>query len=228
MGAAGSHAPPDQSRQALAELCRIYWRPIYLFLRRQGIAFGEAEDLTQAFFAHLIEKRSYSRADREKGRFRSFLLGALNHFVSDIRKRAAAQKRGGRNQVLPLNEAAIAEAEARASELERWNPNRVYEREWATSLLRQVLDRMAEECAVAGKKDLFENLRAYLSPGTETRVPYDELAPRIGRPVATLRSDVARLRTRFRAILREEVRSTLINTAEVDEELRYLWQIMAA
>ena len=228
LDAAGSHPSSDQARQALAELCQIYWRPIYLFLRRQGVPFDEAEDLTQAFFAHLIEKQSYSRADRAKGRFRSFLLGALNYFLSDTRKHEAARKRGGESQIVQLNRAAIAEAEARAAELERSHPNRLYEREWAAALLRQTLGRLAEECALAGKKDLFDNLKSYLPPGMETRVPYDQIAPRIGRPIATLRSDVARLRTRFRAILREEVRSTLLDAADVDEELRYLWQVMVA
>jgi RNA polymerase sigma-70 factor (ECF subfamily) len=226
--AADSKASSEAALGALSELCQIYWRPIYLFLRRQGYAFNEAEDLTQGFFAHLIENRTYARASAEKGRFRAFLLGALKYFVADARKRERAQKRGGGAPLLPLDEAAIAEAEARAVELGLWGAERVYEREWAAALLRHALKRLGEECALVGKKDLFENLKTHLSPGSETSVPYDQIATRLGRPAATLRSDVSRLRDRFGAILREEVQSTVLDAADVEEELRYLCGVMAA
>jgi RNA polymerase sigma factor (sigma-70 family) len=226
--AANSKAASQEALSALSELCQIYWRPIYLFLRRQGYAFDQAEDLTQGFFAHLIENRTYARASPEKGRFRAFLLGALKYFVADARKRERAQKRGGGAALLPLDEAAIAEAEARAGGLERWSANRVYEREWAAALLRQALKRLAEECALGGKKDLFESLKTHLSPGSDTRVPYDQIATRLGRSASTLRSDVARLRERFGAILREEVQSTLLDGADVDGELHYLCETMVA
>jgi len=226
--AANSKAASQEALSALSELCQIYWRPIYLFLRRQGHAFDEAEDLTQGFFAHLIENRTYARASPEKGRFRAFLLGALKYFVADARKRERAQKRGGGAALLPLDEAAIAEAEARAGGLERWSADRVYEREWAAALLRQALKRLAEECALGGKKDLFESLKTHLSPGSDTCVPYDQIATRLGRSASTLRSDVARLRERFGAILREEVQSTLLDAADVDGELHYLCETMVA
>ena len=200
--AADSGTSSEHALSALSELCQIYWRPIYFFLRRQRFAFDEAEDLTQGFFAHLIENRTYARASPEKGRFRAFLLGALKYFIADARKRERAQKRGGGVALLPLDQAAIAEAEARAVELERWSADRVYEREWAASLLRQALKQLAEECALSGKKNLFESLKAHLSPGSDTRVPYEQLAARLGRSPGTLRSDVARLRERFGAILR--------------------------
>src|SRR5215470_15786321 len=119
--AANSKASSQQALNALSELCQIYWRPIYLFLRRQGYAFDDAEDLTQGFFAHLIENRTYARASPEKGRFRAFLLGALKYFIADAHKRESAQKRGGGAALLPLDEAAIAEAEARAVQLEGWS-----------------------------------------------------------------------------------------------------------
>src|SRR5262249_52827329 len=129
--AADSKVASQAALAALSELCQIYWRPIYLFLRRQGHAFDEAEDLTQGFLAHLIENRTYSRASSEKGRFRAFLLGALKYFVADAHKREHAQKRGGGQVLLPLDHAAIADAEARAAEFARWDADRVYEREWA-------------------------------------------------------------------------------------------------
>jgi len=225
--AADSKVPSQAALAALSELCQIYWRPVYLFLRRQGHPFDEAEDLTQGFFTHLIENRTYSRASSEKGRFRGFLLGALKYFVADARKREHAQKRGGGVVLLPLDPAAIADAEARAAEFARWGADHVYEREWAASLLRHALKRLAEECALGGKKDLFESLKGHLSPGSGTRVPYDQIATRLGRSVATLRSDVARLRERFGAILREEVQSTLLDTTDVDGELRYLCEVAA-
>jgi RNA polymerase sigma factor (sigma-70 family) len=224
--AADSQTSSAHALSALSELCQIYWRPIYLFLRREGCAVDEAEDLTQGFFAHLIENRAYARATPEKGRFRAFLLGALKYFVADARKRDRAQKRGGGAALLPLDDAAIAEAEARAVELQRWSADHVYEREWATALLRQTFNRLAEECALVGKKDLFENLKAHLAPGSGTRRPYDQIATRLGRSASTLRSDVARLRERFGAILREEVQSTLVDAADVDGELRYLCEVM--
>jgi len=226
--AGDSKASSQDALSALSELCQIYWRPVYLFLRREGYAFDDAEDLTQGFFAHLIETRAYARARPEKGRFRAFLLGALKYFIADARKRDRAQKRGGGTVLLPLAQSAVAEVEARAVELERWSADRVYEREWAAALLRQALKRLAEECALSGKKDLFESLKAHLSPGSDARVSYEQLATRLGRPAATLRSDVARLRERFGAILREEVQSTLLDVADVDGELRYLCEVMAA
>src|SRR5215467_11879842 len=183
--AADSQTASQHALAALSELCQIYWRPVYLFLRRQGHPFDEAEDLTQGFFAHLIENRTYARASLEKGRFRAFLLGALKYFVADARKRERAQKRGGGAALLPLDEAAIAQAEARAVQLGRWAADRVYEREWAAALLRQALKRLGEECALVGKKDLFDSLKTHLSPGSGTRVPYDQIATRLGRPAAT-------------------------------------------
>jgi DNA-directed RNA polymerase specialized sigma24 family protein len=223
-----SKTPPDEALNALSELCRIYWRPIFLFLRRQGKNPADAEDLTQGFFAHLIESRAYAGADREKGRFRSFMLGALKHFLAHTRAHDRAQKRGGGMIVGPLDTASIAEADARAANANHWTPEHVYDREWAETLLRQAHDRLAEECAIAGKEKLFEQLNSHLSGTSETAVPYDDLSARLGRPSATLRSDVARLRSRYRAILREEVGGTVADASQVDPELRHLCEVLAA
>jgi DNA-directed RNA polymerase specialized sigma24 family protein len=226
--AGDSASASAQSHDALSELCRIYWRPLYLFLRREGYGADDAQDLTQGFFANLIKTRSYARADREKGRFRSFLLGALKHFAADMRDHDHAQKRGGGFVPEQLDDKAIAEAEARVGGTSNWDSGQVYDREWATSLLRQTLDRLAQECAFAGKGELFGYLKPFLSASEEQTIPYDEIARRSHRPVTTLRSDVARLRTRYRAILREEVRGTVANGSDVDEELRYLCATLAA
>lgn len=224
--AGDSAAASAQSLSALSELCQIYWRPLYLFLRRKGYGSDDAQDLAQGFFADLIETRAYARADREKGRFRSFLLGALKHFIADARDRERAQKRGG--GVIPeqLDDKAIVEAEAQVERAANWNSDRVYDREWAASLLRRTLDRLAQECALAGKGELFGYLKPYLSVMEDAAVPYEEMAQRLHRPVTTLRSDVARLRARYRAILREEVRGTLADESDIDEELRHLCRVL--
>ena len=226
--AGDSQTPSGDALSALSELCRLYWRPIFLFLRRQGSNPDDAQDLTQGFFAYLIESRAYARADPDRGRFRSFLLGTLKHFVAHARAHDRTQKRGGGIILAQLDTAAIAEADARGVGGQTWSAERVYEREWAESLLRQALNRLAQECALAGKDELFDQLNSYLSVTSEAAVPYEEVALRVGRPVATLRSDVARLRSRYRAILREEVRGTVAEASEVDAELRHLCEVLAA
>jgi RNA polymerase sigma factor (sigma-70 family) len=213
---------------ALSELCQIYWRPLYAFLRKQGYGPEDAQDLTQDFFADLIESRAYARANREKGHFRSFLLGALKHFIADARDRGQALKRGGGMILVNLDENAIAQAEAQIARATNWQADNVYDREWAASLLRQALDRLAQECALAGKAELFSYLKPYLAATEEAVIPYEEMARRSHRPVTTLRSDVARLRKRYRLILREEVSGTVLEVAKVDEELRHLCRAVAA
>lgn len=212
---------------ALSELCQIYWRPLYAFLRKQGYRQEDAQDLTQGFFVHLIESRTYAHADRGKGRFRSFLLGALKHFIADARDYRHALKRGGGTILENLDENAVAEAEAQIARATKWQADEVYDREWAASLLREALHRLTQECALAGKAELVGYLTPYLAAPEESAIPYEEMAQQLHRPIATLRSDVARLRARYRAILREEVRSTVAEAAEVDEELRYLCRALA-
>ena len=223
-----SHGSTQTARDALSQLCQIYWRPVYVFLRRQGIAQHDAQDLTQGFFADLIESRTYARADPMKGRFRSFLLGTLKHFVAHARDRDHAQKRGGASVPVQLDEAAISEAETYASRCNHWSADGVFEREWAASLARQALDRLAQEYELGGKGALFEALKSRLTAGETAPIPYEELANRLGRTAAHLRVDVTRLRARYRAILREEVSGTVVDARDVDEELRYLRQAMTA
>lgn len=226
--AADSKTSSAHALSALSELCQIYWRPVYLFLRRQGIGSHDAQDLTQSFFAELIQNRAYARADEMKGRFRSFLLGTLKHFLAHARDRDRAQKRGGGVLAVQFDETGLSEAENHATRGQNWSADKVFEREWAASLLRQAMERLAQEYAVAGKGALFDALKVHLRAGAATAVPYEEMAKRLGRVATTLRSDVARLRARYRAILREEVSSTVVDPRDVDEELRYLRQAMAA
>jgi RNA polymerase sigma factor (sigma-70 family) len=226
--AGDSAAPSVQARNALSQLCQMYWRPLYLFLRKQGFGSDEAQDLTQGFFAHLIESRAYARADREKGRFRSFLLGALKHFIADLRDRGRALKRGGGMILQNLDDTTIAQAEAQMARTAKWQADEVYDREWAASLLRQALNRLGQEWQLAGKTELLDHLKPYLSSEESATIPYEEISQRTHRPVTTLRSDLARLRARYRSILREEVRDTVLDPADVDDELRYFCHVVAA
>jgi RNA polymerase sigma-70 factor (ECF subfamily) len=227
LAAGDSQLPSARAWEALSELCRIYWRPLYLFLRREGIGSEDAQDLTQGFFAELIRDRTYRRADREKGRFRSFLLGGLKHFLADARDGEQTQKRGGGKIRELFDESAIAEVEAQVRTAENWSASALFDREWAAALVRQTFDRLSQECDIAGKRALFDGLRPYLAGDGDEAIPYEELSLRLRRSAVTLRSDVARLRARYRTILREEVRGTVIEPGEVDDELRYLCQVIA-
>src|SRR5450432_3716730 len=141
LAAGNSQLPSARAGEALSELCRIYWRPLYLFLRRENIGPEDAQDLTQGFFAMLIRDRTYRRADREKGRFRSFLLGALKLFVTKKRDMAQAEKRGGGKVHELFDQAAVEEVEAQVQASQHWSPSVLFDREWAAALLRQTLDR---------------------------------------------------------------------------------------
>jgi hypothetical protein len=222
--ASDSAATAAHAFNALSELCQVYWPPVYVFLRQQGYGREDAQDLTQGFFAHFIKNRGYARADREKGRFRSFLLVALKNFIADARDRERALKRGGGMVLENLDDNADMQI-ARGA---KWQADEVYDREWAASLVRQALDRLAQESALTGKAELFSCLMPRLVAREESAVPYDEMARRSHRAVSTLRRERDRLRARYRAILREEVRATVREATEVDEELRYLYRVLAA
>src|SRR6201993_5203631 len=179
--AADSQTASQHAHGALTELCQIYWRPVYVFLRRQGIPPHDAQDFTQGFFADLIESRAYTRADPTKGQFRSFLLGTLKHFIAHARDRDQAQKRGGASVPVELDDTAISEAETYASRCTHWSADGVFEREWAASLARQALDRLGQEYELGGKGALFEALKSRLTAGETAAIPYEELANRLGR-----------------------------------------------
>jgi DNA-directed RNA polymerase specialized sigma24 family protein len=224
--AGDSQASSQDALNALSELCQIYWRPVYLFLRGQGISQHDAQDLTQSFFAELIEHRTYARVDPMKGRFRSFLLGTLKHFLAHARDYDRAQKRGGGGLSVRLDDAAISEVERYAAQCQNWSSDGVFDREWAGSVARQALDRLGQEYELGGKGALFEALKPHLGTNPNAAAAYEEMAKRLGRAAATLRVDVARLRARYRAILREEVSGTVVDPRDIDEELRHLRQAM--
>ncbi len=222
--AGDSAATSVQALSALSELCHIYWRPLYVFLRNKGYSREDAQDLTQGFFTHLIEKRGHARADREKGRFRAFLLASMKNFIADAHDRDHALKRGG--GLIP--ETLDDNTEAQIARDAKWHEDEVYDHEWAASLARHALNRLAQEWALAGKGELFSYFASHLAAPYELVIPYQRVADGSDRAVSGLRQQVAKMRARYRAILREEVRATVREAADVNEELRHLCRTLAA
>jgi RNA polymerase sigma-70 factor (ECF subfamily) len=216
--AAGRGASGD-AREALAALCERYWYPVYAFVRGRGHGADEAEDLTQAFFAKLLEKRYVRDADPERGRFRSFLLAAVTHFLSNERDRETALKRGGGRAVVSLD-AENAEGRYRLEPSHDMTPERVFRRRWALTLLERAVVRLREEAERAGQAERFERLKACL---TGDAVPHAEVAAALGMSEGAVKVAVHRLRRRYRELLRAEIADTVANPAAVDDELRELF-----
>ena len=220
-GNAGSAGADD----ALARLCRMYWYPLYCYVRRRGREAEDAKDLTQEFFARLLKRNWLGRADRERGRFRSFLLGAMNHFLADEWDKARAQKRGGGVAAVPL-EITTAETRFAHEPADPSTPEQNFERRWALTLLEEVLQRLRAEYEAEGRAELFALLHPCLV-GDRTEQPYAELARRLGSTEGTVKAAVHRLRQRYRGLLREEIAQTVAEPAEVDDELRHLFAVLA-
>ena len=213
-------------RDSFASLCQAYWFPLYAYARRRGHAPEDAQDLTQAFFTRLMEKNWVASADQTKGRFRTFLLTAMKHFLADEWDRERAQKRGGGIAPLAL-EFAAAEAQYAREPVDAETPEHIFERRWALTLLDQVLVRLRSEYAQDGKGALFEALHPTLV-GERTAQPYAELARSLDSTEAAIKSAVHRLRLRYRQLLREEIAGTIDAAADVDEELRHLFAVLSA
>jgi RNA polymerase sigma-70 factor (ECF subfamily) len=216
--AAGRSASGD-AREALAVLCERYWYPVYAFVRGRGHGADEAEDLTQAFFAKLLEKHYVRDADPERGRFRSFLLAAVTHFLSNERDRETALKRGGGRAVVSLD-AEDAEGRYRLEPSHDMTPERVFRRRWALMLLERAVARLREEAERAGQAERFERLTACL---TGDAVPHAEVAAALGMSEGAVKVAVHRLRRRYRELLRAEIADTVADPAAVDDELRELF-----
>jgi DNA-directed RNA polymerase specialized sigma24 family protein len=231
IAAAGeSEAAPEIARAALAQLCQTYWSPLYSFVRSRGYSMHDAQDLTQSFFAFLIDRKIYARADRQKGKFRSFLLASLKNFLADAYDHEQTLKRGGGTDFLSLHEKQAEEAESlfqtHSSPGNAISEDRVFERTWAETLVTGGLDRLAAFYKAEGKEKLFEELRVFLT-GSEAPLPsYTALAVRLGTQESTLRSHVTRMRARYREALRAEVRDTVETDGEVDAELRELLRVL--
>lgn len=222
--AAGHHSSPH-SEQALAELCRAYWYPLYAYVRRLGRSKEDAEDLVQSFFARFLEGNYLEGLTAERGRFRSYLLGSLKHFLANERDRANRQKRGGGVQHLSLDWQS-ADERYRIDPPDPSSPEKAYDREWAVALLERVVGRLSDECAAAGKGALFEQARGYLMVG-EMAVPHAEAARALGMEEGAVRVAIHRLRKRYRELLGDEIGQTLSDPALVAEELRSLQAAVA-
>jgi RNA polymerase sigma factor (sigma-70 family) len=222
--AAGRRSSPD-ARDALATLCRVYWYPVYAYVRRKGHSPDDAQDLTQSFFARLLEKNVAGKADRTRGKFRSFLLASLNHFLAKEWRRAGARKRGLGQVALSLDLAA-GENRYIHEPVNELTAEKVYQRRWALTLLEETLTKLRDEFASGGKLDLFEQLKPYLG-GNESTVPYRQIAEALGKTEGAIKVAVHRLRQRCGELLRAEIAQTVTDPAEVDEELRDLFEAVA-
>ena len=214
------------AQEALEKLCRMYWRPIYGFVRRQGIRPEEAEDLTQGFFAQLLERRSLSAVRKEKGRLRSYLLGALKYFLADEQRRAMAVKRGKGLRLIPLEKLRTDEG----IEMEPADPvtaETIYERRWALTVLEHVLSRLKDEYRTAGNAALFDSLKELLpdEPGAPSQA---EIAAQLGMTENAVRQAFYRFRQRYQSLLREEIAHTVATPGDIEDELRHLIAVVEA
>ena len=216
------------AQAALDKLCRTYWRPIYGFVRRQGVGPEEAKDLTQGFFALLLERRDLNKVRQEKGRLRSYLLTSLKHFLIDERNRAMAIKRGKGQSLIPLD--AVSERERIGFEAsETLAADQIYERRWALSVLDQVLARLGGEYRAAGpvSAGLFDHLQKSLTDEPDRPTPAD-IAREFRMTESAVRQASYRLRQRYRQLLREEIAHTVMLPGDVEDELRHLIGVLRA
>ena len=222
--AAGRRSTP-QAEQALEELCRTYWYPLYAYVRRHGQTREDAEDLTQEFFARLLQKNYLEGLRSEKGKFRAFLLAALKHFLANEWDRANRQKRGGGATVLSLDW-QDAETRYQIDPADELAPDKLYDRMWAVALLERVIARLNQESIAEGKTAVLDKLRPFLMVG-KSAIPYADAAAALGVSEGAVRVTVHRLRRRYRELLREEIGQTLSEPAQVEEELRALFSAFA-
>jgi DNA-directed RNA polymerase specialized sigma24 family protein len=214
-----------KSAEALEALCRTYWFPLYAFVCRRGYEEHEAQDLTQEFFTRLLEKDYLRSVDRGKGKFRSFLLAALEHFLAKEWRRANAQKRGGGVSFLPLDDQStgLGAVQVAAPGL---SPEEFFDQQWAITVLEQAVGKLQREFRAAGKEAVFEELKVYLT-GQTRAASYAELAEKLKTTEAALKMAVSRMRQRYGELLRAEIASTVSSPEEVEEELRALFAALS-
>ncbi|MCL4178082.1 MAG: sigma-70 family RNA polymerase sigma factor [Verrucomicrobia bacterium] len=223
MLAAGQTDAP-QAGEALEKLCRTCWYPLYAYVRREGYGATDAQDLAQEFFARMLAKNYLGQVGPHKGKFRSFLLAALRHFLSDQRDRARAAKRGGGAEVLSLD-AQEAEERYRFEPVDRMDAEKIFERRWAMTLLERALTQLRDESVAAGKAEWFERLRDFVAGDRE--VSCREAAVQLGQTESAVKSAVHRLRQRYRELVRDEIAQTVADPAEIEAEIRYLITVLS-
>ena len=214
------------AEQALADLFRTYWYPLYAYVRRCGYSEADAEDLVQSFCMHLQEKHALTKADPLRGRFRSFLLTSLKNFLSHERDRARAEKRGGKQQFVFLD-AAEAHERYRLEPAHSLTPEAIFEARWAHALLEKTLTRLRADFAARGKERLFEGLQSFLS-GDPKEMSYQAAASALGLPLSAIKTSVHRMRADYRSRLREEIGRTVSTADEIEDELRHLRKVLVA
>ena len=214
-----------EAADALARLCEMYWPPVYSFVRRRGYNQHDAQDLTQAFFAYFLRTKAYARTNRLHGKFRSFLLASVKHFLSDDWDRHQAIKRGGDYQFVSLDQ-ENGEAFYDAASDSDSTAERLFELRWAKTLTAGALDSLRKELQAEDKLKLFEQLKAFLAGGS-VLPSYDDASARTGLARATVKTHVHRLRQRYREIVRCEIARTVSSPHEIDEELHYLCNVLA-
>jgi RNA polymerase sigma factor (sigma-70 family) len=210
-----------RSTEALARLCQTYWYPLYAYVRRRGYSAYDAQDLTQEFFAHLLEKHSFVSADPNRGRFRSFILTAMNNFLAHEWEKSRAQKRGGGSEMFSLD---LAQAEQRY-DLEPATfetPDKDFDKKWALALLESVMTKLESEYNGDNKSDLFNALKQTLTGSRESQ-PYAELAKTLHMNEGAIKVAVHRLRKRYRGLLQSEIANTVSSSEDVKEEMRHLF-----
>ena len=205
---------------ALEKLCQAYWPPLYSYIRRQGYGRADAQDLTQALFAKLLQKNFWARADRQKGRFRTFLLTALRHFLADERDRARTAKRGGGLSFVSMDEQA---GEERFMEglSQNLSGEQQFDRQWAATVLEQARDKLRQECIASGKSGLYDRV-SLVDDKNGSSTPYAVVAQELGVSVGAVKSAVSRLRQRYGQLVREEVAHTVSSPGEIEAEIRHL------
>ncbi|HEX8280685.1 MAG TPA: ECF-type sigma factor [Chthoniobacterales bacterium] len=220
----------ERVSEALAQLCRIYWRPIFAFVCCRGYSFTDAQDLTQDFFVTLLDGRLLQIADPERGRFRSLLLKALQNFLIDARQRRQAKKRGGAVQFVSWDD-WMSEAPSHLSlskrALDQSSPERLFDIRWAATVVEQAMARLREECEARGRRRVFDALSGCLV-AERGDVLYDDCAATLGIPEATVKRLLHHLRLRYRTLLRAEVARTVESEAELEDEIRYLCKALVA
>jgi len=222
--AAGRNSSPD-SRGALESLCKVYWYPLYAYVRRRVPDVSEAQDLTQAFFAELLEKNYVGTATPERGRFRAFLLTAFKHFLSKEWEKAKAQKRGGGRAPIPLDFES-ADSSFCIEPASGLTAEQLYDQEWAVTLLGQIMERLKEEFERAGKARQFEELKGFII-GDHSGTTYSQAAARLDMSEAAAKKAGSRMRQRYRELLREEIAQTVTGPDQVDDELRNLFATLS-
>ncbi len=223
---AAGRSESTHARDALEQLCRAYWQPIYAFVRREGHSPADAQDLTQEFFARLLQKHYLQTADRSKGRFRSFLLASLKHFLANEWDKATAQKRGGKLAPLSID-GASAETAYAVEPVEHLTPDKIFERRWALTLLKEVLAQLRNEYQRENKTELFDQLKSTLT-GERRSLGYAEIAARLRTSEGAVKVAVYRLRRRYRELLQAEIAQTVASPAEIEEEIRALFAALEA